>query len=296
MTQTLVYRRYLTEHKILGKPLGRHVHFDSRSLRYLYTADRPVEAISAALWTRRIPVLDQGDLGSCTGNALMGAVGTSPLFEALPATRPNLDEAEAVKVYSLATSLDSYPGQYPPTDTGSDGLDACKAGQQLGLLSGYTHCLDLNSMQLALQTGPVIIGIDWYSSFDDPDPNTGLVAISKSAYVRGGHEVEVLGVDPDKQLFMAVNSWGTSWGMSGTFCFSFDTMSRLFAEEGDCTVPVLVTAPAPTPTPTPVPVPTAADKSLDLVAGPWAAKRRYTADNKALQAAIKQWETDSGLR
>lgn len=291
-----VYRRIIPELSVPNKPLGRNVHFDSRSALYPFRSEVPRSAITSQAWQRRIDVLNQGNLGSCTGNALVGCVGTSPLFEGLPADHVLLDENEAVKVYSLATTLDDAPGAYPPTDTGSDGIDACKAGVQLGLLSGYTHCIDLSTMELALQSGPVAIGINWYSSFDRPGSD-GLVDIASSAYVRGGHEVEVLGIEPSLQLLYAVNSWGPSWGNHGLFHFSYATMERLLAEQGDCVVPVPVNVPAPVPIPPPGPAPagpSAADIALDAVAGPWAQTRRYRADLKELQAAILQWEADSG--
>jgi hypothetical protein len=214
---------------------------------YLYSA--PHRAPVAQLWKRNIPILDQGNLGSCTGNAIVGAIGTSPVFDAI-LTRPALDENEAVKLYSAATQLDAYPGQYPPSDTGSDGPSAAKAAQKAGLISGYTHCTDIATMEQALQAGPVIVGVNWYDSFDTPD-SSGYVAIGKSASVRGGHEFVVRGIDPVAQRFHADNSWSTSWGVSGSFQFSYATMERLLSEQGDCTVPVPLSAPAPTPTPTP---------------------------------------------
>lgn len=294
MTEVLIERRRIPEERIPGKPLGRHIHTDSRSARYPF---RPatVRDLTSVLWHRDIAVLDQGNLGSCTGNALVGAVGTDPIYPTLPSNHVALDEALAVKVYSLATSLDSYPGQYPPNDTGSDGLDACKAAVQLGLISGYTHATDVTSMQQALMQQPVIIGINWYSSFDNPSSN-GTVSISSNAYVRGGHEVEVLGMDPGTGMFLAENSWGPDWGFNGTFQFSFDTMTRLLAEGGDCTVPQALNNP-PTPTPTPTPEPAALDRerALESVAGPWAAKARFRSDLVDLKAAIQAWEKRAGF-
>lgn len=245
MTFTIV-TKHIPEEIVPGKRLGRHIRHDSRSLQYLYNAPR--RAVVAQLWTRHIPILDQGDLGSCTGNAITGALGTSPDYDGLPAGFPALNEAEAVKLYSAATALDSYPGTYPPQDTGSDGPSAAKAAQKAGFISGYTHCTDLASMEQALQTGPVIVGVNWYSSFDTPSSN-GTVAISKSAYVRGGHEFVVRGIDPATQMFHADNSWGTSYGVAGSFQFSYATMTQLLAEEGDCTCPVPLSVAPPTPQP-----------------------------------------------
>jgi len=293
MTTVLIQRRRIPEERVEGKPLGRHVHKDSRSALYSFMPGQ-IRDLTSVLWHRDIAVLDQGNLGSCTGNALTGALGTDPLYAALPASHPALDENEAVKIYSLATSLDPYPGQYPPTDTGSDGIDVCKAAVQLGLISGYTHSTDLASMQQALMIQPVIIGINWYSSFDSPNPANGMVSISSNAYVRGGHEVEVLGMDADAKTFLAVNSWGPNWGYHGTFQFSFDTMTRLLAEDGDCTVPQALDNP---PQPHPQPEPPALDREKELfaTAGPWAEKARMRSDLVKLKAAIQHWEGRANL-
>src|SRR5690242_20178409 len=112
--------RRIPEYYVHGKRLGRHVRHDPRSLRYLYPAHE-VDGLVSVRHVRFIPVLDQGDLGSCTGNAAEGAVGTSPLFEALPdgnLSNPtddgDLDEQQAIALYSAATALDDYDGTYPP--------------------------------------------------------------------------------------------------------------------------------------------------------------------------------------
>lgn len=237
----------IDEDKVEGKRLGRHVNHDPRSLRY--TVGAPARTIVSVEHERVIPVLDQGDLGSCTGNASVGALGTKPLYDSLPSQdQPILDEDLAVLVYKKATQIDPYDGEYPPDDTGSDGLSVAKVCKAYGLTSGYTHATSLAAMQAALQDTPVIVGVNWYSGFDSPDSN-GLVKLSGS--VRGGHEFEVVGLDMDKQLFHAVNSWGTGWGKQGHFWFSFADMTRLLKEDGDCTQLLPLNVPAPTPTPGP---------------------------------------------
>ncbi len=243
-----IYFRPLPEVVVPGKRLGRHVRRDSRSLAYPYQARRAPRDLSDQLWARHIPILDQGDLGSCTGNAETGNLGCDPFYSTLPAGT-ELNEDFAVGLYSLATKLDSYQGTYPPDDTGSDGTSVAKAAQQDSLISGYTHAADVNAMADALQNGPVIVGVSWYSSFDNPDKDTGLIKISKSAYVRGGHEFVVRGVKIADELFLADNSWGEGFGLNGSMEFSWDTMAALFADEGDCTVSTPLTAPAPTPVP-----------------------------------------------
>jgi hypothetical protein len=293
-----LYINRIPEQVVPGKRLGRHVAIDSRSLAYRVprSGATPVDQ----LWTRHIAILDQGDLGSCTGNALTGALGTSPIFDSLPTGFPTLNEAEAVKLYGLATQLDSYPGTYPPDDTGSDGTSVCKAGKQDGFISGYLAAATIDDMVAALQTGPVIVGVNWYTSFDDPASN-GLISISSDATVRGGHEFVIRGVDVTGQLFKADNSWAADWGDQGSMQFSYDTMDQLLSEEGDCTVPLALSVPAPTPNPpTPTPTPVAPDQYSIAFAGDprvqkWAAHERHVGDNKYAASAFVTWAQAEGL-
>jgi len=291
-----VYRARYDEIVVPGKPLGRHVMIDSRSAMYPFRATTPVPVIST-IWTRNIPILDQGDLGSCTGNAMTGALGCTPLWPALPGNHPSLDEAEAVRIYGLATALDGYPGGYPPTDTGSDGTSACKAAQKLGFISGYTHATSVDQMLQALMAGPVLMGLDWYDSFDNPDIS-GLVAIAPGASIRGGHEVVARGVHTDAGLIQFDNSWGTSWGISGSFYMSYATAAKLLADDGDCTVPIPVTVPAPVPIPIPpMPAPTPgdpADLMLAATTRAWSAAR-HVGTNRLAANAVNNWRKVKGL-
>jgi len=240
-----------TEQVVEGKRLGRHRLVDSRSAAYPYQA-ATVPVVTTG-HPRHIPILDQGNLGSCTGNAMVGAAGTSPVFEALPAGYPVLDEAEAVKLYSAATRLDAFAGAFPPTDTGSDGTSVDKAAQAAGLISGYTHANGIDQILQALMAGPALFGIDWYDSFDTPATD-GLVAITANAYVRGGHEVVGRRVDADRKWIGFDNSWSADWGSAGSFWMSWDDVASLMANGGDCVVPVPLSKPQPQPQPVPTPV------------------------------------------
>lgn len=262
-----IYTRFIpeVESEFGGGRLGRHVKHDSRSLDYKF--DGSGIATTSIRHTRYIPVLDQGELGSCTGNAATGNLGTGAYYATIPSS-VTLDENEAVKLYSAATALDSYQGTYPPNDTGSDGLSVAKAAQQAGLIAGYQHVTSLNDAIAALQLGPIITGVNWYSSFDNPS-KSGKVSITKSAYVRGGHEFVLDEVDVTNKLIGATNSWGESWGLKGRFYFSFADYERLLAEQGDATVFVKLSTPEPpTPTPTVDPDVLAAYQSLKA----WALK------------------------
>jgi hypothetical protein len=250
-----MYVRRIDEYVVPGRRLGRHVRHDPRSLRFLVAARR-LGTLRSVRHERRIPVLDQGDLGSCTGNAAEGCVGTGTLFDAIPADLParpsptnaDSDEEQARALYSAATALDDYEGEWPPEDTGSDGLSVAKACQRAGLISGYRHATSLEAALTALAAQPVIAGINWYSSFDEPIPS-GFISITHGAQVRGGHEICLDELNVEDRLIGFTNSWGPFWGAQGRAYVSWDDFGQLLDEDGDVTVFTPATQPAPTPTP-----------------------------------------------
>jgi hypothetical protein len=229
MSDNGVYTERLAEKPIEGKRLGRHVEHDPRSREF--EAKRAPTIKSVKHDATGLP-LDQGNIGSCTANALCGALDSAPnLSGGTP-----LNEQEAVKVYELETKLEGDP--YPPNDPGGSGLMVCKAAKQMGLISAYHHAFGIHHALEALVLRPVITGVNWYSSFDQPDPHTGLVELTPDATIRGGHEIVADEIDAENQLVWFWNSWGSQWGVGGRFCMSFDTWSELLKQRGDVTVPI----------------------------------------------------------
>ena len=219
----------LPEDHVAGRRHGRHVKHDPRSRQF--QAARAPQIVSVTHQATGLP-LDQGHIGSCTANALCGALDSVPNSNGGAA----FNETDAITLYELETKLEGKP--YPPNDPGGSGLMVCKAAVQLGMITSYQHAFGIQHALEALVERPVITGINWYSSFDKPDPQTGLVKITAAATVRGGHEIVADGIDADNQLVWFWNSWGTQFGVGGRFCMTFDTWDRLLQEQGDVTVPV----------------------------------------------------------
>jgi len=209
-------------------PLGRNVNHDPRSRSFpapRATTRKPV------LHKRNGAILDQGNLGSCTGNAMAQALNMVPLHT--PGTR-YLTETDAVALYSRATELDNAQGTYPPDDTGSDGLSVCKAAQEKRLITSYSWAFGFDHALDALQLAPVLIGIPWHEAMFTPD-SRGFV--HPDGAVAGGHEIVLFG-DDTKDTLTFLNSWGSGWGKRGRFFMNYADFKALLADQGDCAVPV----------------------------------------------------------
>jgi len=224
----------------------------------------PRSAIKSVTWERRIPILDQGQLGSCVpnnapefeGTDALGYTGVSSLNVPKADTKGmfkagstwTMDEDFAVNLYRLVTRLDPYPGQWEPTDTGSDGLTLAKALVMLGLADRYTHAFSYAALVSALQTGPVTIGIEWEQSMFETRAD-GKILIDYGSGVAGGHQIFARQYDVDNDRVWVDNSWGADgFGLDGRGWFQGSELTALLKRSGDVTVPHL-TAAAPVPDP-----------------------------------------------
>lgn len=231
--------------------LGRNVRHDSRSLAYLEPKTAPDVPLQSVRHKSEIPTLDQGQLGSCTGNAATKCVSYAPMWGPLAPAASVLsvddaqaDETYAVDVYSSATALDSYQGTYPPDDTGSDGLSVAKVLTRRGLISGYRHATSMRRTLHALSRQPVIVGTEWHEGMFHPDADGRL---RRTGALAGGHEYVLDEIDVENKRVWMQNSWGESWGVSGRAYFTWPDFRKLLKADGDCTVFVPVTEPAPVP-------------------------------------------------
>ena len=182
------------------------------------TQRAPIAPADAAwanvFWTSNLAAsLDQGSLGSCTLNAAVGCVSTKPFAWS------TLTEDDAVNGYKWATANDSFPGQYPPTDTGSDGATACKALVHFGWAKSCVNFVGYNDALARVQSQPIIVGMNWLENMFTPNNCGGLTVAGSTA---GGHEVEIVGYDAGNKRAWLQNSWGNSWGVClGVHCGYF---------------------------------------------------------------------------
>jgi hypothetical protein len=216
---------------------GRLVEHDPRSRWYAiedrrgFDAARNPAVYPDVEWRRWSPILNQGDLGSCTGNAMVGWLGCEPHCSGTDQAA-KYDEAYARDMYSQATRLDDIPGHWPDDDTGSSGNAVAKAARMLGEITSYSWAFTTAGLLHALQHGPVIAGIPWYERMSVPDDD-GSVHIGGE--IEGGHELLIRGWRGGRLL--CDNSLGEGWGQAGRFTMSLTVWEHLRRLRADVTIP-----------------------------------------------------------
>lgn len=219
---------YLEEDPVPGKGLGRTIiQHDPRSRAF---SVRPLleEYRRSRIWWRR-GVFDQGSTSTCVGQSVMGLVNTTP-FRVGQAKQQLL--YSPYDLYKAAQQLDPWPGA-EPSYYGTSTLAGFAAAKDAGLITEYRWCFGLADVVDTLSSlGPVVIGVNWYSSFDRTGYD-GRLRITPGATVRGGHAVELVSVNFAEKTVRGVNSWGKTWGAGGRFELDFATLDRLLGEDGE---------------------------------------------------------------
>lgn len=251
--------------------LGRNIAHDPASVAYGLPV-APKSALKTTMWERRVPIFNQKQVGSCTGNASVGKLSYDSAagqgWVELP-DGTHIDELLAVDVYADAEELDGEGhvtvkdlggDTYSVTpDDGSSGLSVAKVLKTRALISGYQHAFSTDAVYSALMSAPGITGINWYQSMFDTEAD-GHIKVDLSSGLAGGHEFVIKGVEVAADGTVARvwmdNSWDTSWGVSGGGYFTPAEYKALMAKQGDFTAlnPLSVPTPSPSPPPQP-PVP-----------------------------------------
>jgi C1A family cysteine protease len=196
------------------------------------------------------PVYDQGQLGSCTANAIAGAIefdqqkqGTkefvpSRLFiyynERVIEGTVNQDAGAQIRdgIKSVA-KLGAPPETDWPYDIANFAEKPPKQAYRDArgdLVSSYARVVqNLTQMQGCLAAGyPFVFGFTVYESFESQEvASTGIVPMpGPGERVVGGHAVVAVGYDDTKRWFVIRNSWGNVWGDKGYCYMSYEYLLR----------------------------------------------------------------------
>jgi len=190
------------------------------------------------------PVEDQGDLGSCTANAIVGVleydeerdgdfVDLSRLFlyyeERKIEHTINYDSGAMIRDGIKVAAKTGVP---PETDwpydiskfTDKPPIIAYRDAA-LHKITRYSRVLGLNSVKASIANKlPVAFGFTVYESFEsDATTKTGIVTMpGPDERVLGGHAICAVGYDDGHQWIIIRNSWGTSWGDAGYGYMPYD--------------------------------------------------------------------------
>jgi C1A family cysteine protease len=187
-------------------------------------------------------VYDQGQLGSCTANAISAAIE----FDQMRQKLPEIFAPSRLFIYYNERAMEGTIA----SDSGAQIRDGVKSVGQMGdcpetewayditkfaekpPASCYQDALkfkvvkyqrvtqNLAQMRGCLATGlPFVFGFTVYSSFESPQvAQTGIVPMPGSdEQAIGGHAVMAVGYEDASQTFLVRNSWGPNWGLKGYF-------------------------------------------------------------------------------
>jgi C1A family cysteine protease len=219
---------------------------------YLYAAVRRISATLPAAVDLRPgcpPVEDQGALGSCTGNAIVGALEFLELKDKLP-----LVDLSRLFVYYNERVMEHTV----QSDAGAQIRDGIKSVSKQGVCSEvkwpyiiskfavkptaacyrealkhriveYHRLGTVDEMRACLAEGhPFVFGFTVYESFESQQvAKTGTVPMPrKSERVLGGHAVLGVGYNDKQKRFIVRNSWGTGWGKQGYFTMPYTYLAN----------------------------------------------------------------------
>src|SRR5262249_49974602 len=187
-----------------------------------------------------------GDLGSCTGNAIAGAIEFAEIKE----KRPHPATPSRLFIYYNERVIEHTVH----TDAGAMIRDGIKSVNKQGACrektvpydiakfdakpsaGAYEEALQhqvtsyqriprtLTQMKGCLASGfPFVFGFTVYTSFmSDAVAKTGKVPMPHFAeHIEGGHAVVAVGYDDADHRFIARNSWGPHWGVKGYFTMPY---------------------------------------------------------------------------
>ena len=207
---------------------------------------------SADLRMLMTPVFAQGELGSCTANALVGMreylakekttpVSLSRLFVYYKEREMegNINEDAGAEIrdgMKVLNKIGACPEIDDPYDitkfTEKPSAQAVKDAKTW-TISVYRRIVSLTAAKVALAAGdPVVFGFPVYESFEsDAVSETGLMVMPKAGEdILGGHAVLAVGYDDKKKWLIVRNSWGKDWGDKGYFYMPYKFFTKYFSD------------------------------------------------------------------
>ena len=189
-------------------------------------------------------VYDQGELGSCTGNAIAGAVQFERMRENLPTAAALVPSRLFIyyneRVIERTVAQDSgaqirdgiktaakqgvcfesgpQPWPYNIRNFAEEPPPPCYQAALTNQIVQYSRLVPtLSQLKGCLAHGyPFVFGFTVYESFEGADvAKTGVVPMPGTEAVLGGHAVLAVGDDDSQQRFIVRNSWGPGWGLQG---------------------------------------------------------------------------------
>ncbi len=204
----------------------------------------PALPSSVDLRTHCSPIEDQGSLGSCTAQALVGAMeylelkdqvvfkDLSRLFvyynerALIGTTRWDSGATLRDGIKTLAAQGVCSEKLWPHTISRfrRKPTKACYKEGMDHQITLYERLLTLNEMLDCLADGfPFVFGFSVYESFEAGDVATTGIAVMPGPEERllGGHAVMAVGYDTSAQHFLVRNSWGVRWGKKGYYTMPY---------------------------------------------------------------------------
>lgn len=200
------------------------------------------------------PIYDQGNLGSCTSNAIAGAVQFDQMKQKEQSFMPsrlfiyynerekegtvNSDARAAIRdgIKSVNSQGVCPESEWPYIidQFTVKPLDQCYKDALLHRSLSYQRVMhDITHMKACLAAGhPFVFGFTVYESFESAAvAQSGIVPMpQRGEQVLGGHAVLACGYDEAQQRFLARNSWGGAWGMQGYFMMDYMYLQHLASD------------------------------------------------------------------